>query len=238
MFKDLLAQGAQAMGIALTGKQLDQIETYHRMLAEAGRKMNLTRVSEDEREAIDRNYLDSLAPLAVPGLTQGVSTLADAGSGAGFPGLVLSVALPDVRVTLVDALSKRVGFLQDVIGALGLNARAVHARCEDAGRCPDLRDHFDLVTARAVADTPLLLELALPLVRPGGRLICYKGPAIADEIQRAQYALTALNGRVTGILGAPIPGRDWDHRLLLIDKTGATPARYPRKAGVPQKRTL
>ena len=208
------------------------------MLTEAGRKMNLTRVGEDEREAVDRNYLDSLAPLAVNGLIEGACTLADAGSGAGFPGLVLAIALPDVRVTLVDALSKRVGFLREVIRALGLNARAVHARCEDAGRAPDLRDGFDLVTARAVADTPLLLELALPLVKPGGRLLCYKGPAVAEELERARHALSALNGRVTGVLSAPIPGRDWDHRLLVVEKTGATPAAYPRKAGVPERRPL
>lgn len=238
MFKELLAQGVEQMGLSLTQGQLEQFARYHQMLTQAGRTMNLTRVNANDQESVPRHYLDSLTLLAHPGLLQGVDALADVGSGAGLPGLALAIALPQVRVTLIDALGKRVNFLEEVIRALGLNAQALHARCEDAGRDPALRDRFPLVTARAVADTPLLAELALPLVRPGGRLVCYKGPAAQEEAQRAQGALAVLNGRVEAILPAPIPGQDWDHRLLVLQKMGATPLRYPRKAGIPEKKPL
>ncbi len=238
MFKDLLAQGALAMGIALSPEQLGQFALYHQMLSQAGRTMNLTRVSASDQESVPRHYLDSLTLLAHPGLLQGATALADVGSGAGLPGLALAIALPHAQVTLIDALGKRVNFLRDVIQALGLNAQALHLRCEDAGRDPALRDRFPLVTARAVADTPLLTELALPLVRPGGRLVCYKGPAAQEEAQRAQGALAALNGRLEAILPAPVPGQDWGHQLLVLQKIGPTPPRYPRKAGIPEKKPL
>lgn len=233
-----VAQGAKAMGVQLSEAQTQQIARYHALLTEANGVMNLTRVPDDAREAAERNYLDSLAPLQVPGLMDGVRTLIDVGAGAGCPGLLLSIALPETRVTLLDALQKRVKFLNEVIEALGLNARALHGRCEDAARDMALRAAFDCVTARAVADTPVLLELALPFARRGGMLVAYKGPAVEEELTRAARALSELGGRVRAVVQAPIPGRDWDHRLLIVDKVGKTPDRYPRKAGEPGRNPL
>ncbi|MEG0145858.1 MAG: 16S rRNA (guanine(527)-N(7))-methyltransferase RsmG, partial [Clostridia bacterium] len=149
MLVEMMQNGSKNMSIVLDDEMCNKFERYHEMLVSAGKVMNLTRVPDDPLEAVDRNYLDSLTPLAVPGLMQGARTLVDVGSGAGFPGIPLAIALPQLRVTMVDALSKRVGFLQSVIDALGLlNATAVHARLEDAARMPMLRGQFDLATAR------------------------------------------------------------------------------------------
>jgi len=234
---DILINGARNMGIEMTRQQADMFCRYHEMLTEVNKSMNLTRVSDDPLEAVDRNYLDSITPL-IHGLPEGVKTLADVGSGAGFPGIPLAIMLPDVRITLIDALDKRVKFLNDVIKALGLNAEAVHFRCEDASRKPELREQFDAVTSRAVASLNILCELSLPLVKVGGHMIAYKGPIWQEEAVQAANALDILGGRVIGAKPADIPGRDWNHMLVYIEKISATPEKYPRRAGVPEKKPL
>jgi 16S rRNA (guanine527-N7)-methyltransferase len=200
--------------------------------------MNLTRVSEDPEEAVDRDALDALAPLRIPRLMDAVRTLIDVGSGAGVPGVVLAMCLPSVKVTLLDATKKRVDFLNRVCETLQLNARAIHMRCEDAARDPQYRDAFDCATARAVASLPVLLELSLPFVRPGGFFLAYKGPALEDELPASKSALFLLGGKARAPVFLPIPGRDWDHRLLIVDKFKATPVAYPRKNGEPEKNPL
>ena len=236
MFKKMLLEGAAAMGIDMTDDQAAKFETYHNMLVEANARMNLTRVPEDLREAIDRNYLDSISPLSRE--FPDVKNAVDVGSGAGFPGIPLSIMLPDTHFVLVDALSKRVGFLKDVIEKLGLNAEAHHFRAEDAARKPELREQFDLATARAVASLNLLSEYLLPYVKPGGHMLALKGPSIDEEIDQAKYALGMLGGKVERVDTLAIPGRDWDHRACWIQKTKATPDQYPRKAGVPERKPL
>ena len=229
--KERILEGALAMGVALPAEAPEQFALYHALLVEANKTMNLTRVPDDPAEAVDRNYLDSLAPLAVPRLMDGVQTLCDVGSGAGFPGIPLAIARPGIRVTLMDSLGKRVAFLNDVIGRLGLNAEAVHVRAEEAARLPVYRDRFDCVTARAVAALPVLLELALPLARPGGRFIAYKGPSLDEELAACQAVLRRLNAGGAACYPAPIPGRDWDHRLCAVLKDGPTPKSFPRRPG-------
>lgn len=229
--RDLILDGAQAMGIALPDDAADKFAAYHAMLVEANKSMNLTRVPDEPGEAVDRNYLDSLAPLAVPGLLDGARALCDVGAGAGFPGIPLAIARPDIRVTLMDSLGKRVAFLNGVIEALGLNAEAIHIRAEEAARLPQYRDAFDRVTARAVAALPVLMELALPLVKPGGRFIAYKGPSLDEELAASAAAMKRLNAGGAECFPAPIPGRDWDHRLCAVKKTGATPKSFPRRPG-------
>ena len=229
--KERILAGARAMGISLPEAAPEQFALYHAMLTEANRTMNLTRVSDDPDEAVDRNYLDSLTPLAVPGLMDGVKTLCDVGSGAGFPGIPLAIARPDIRVTLMDSLGKRVAFLNGVIERLCLNAEAVHLRAEEAAGLAAYRDRFDRVTARAVAALPVLCELALPLTRPGGRFIAYKGPSLDEELTAAAAALKRLNAGAAVCYSAPIPGRDWDHRLCVVPKAGPTPRAFPRRPG-------
>lgn len=237
MLAEMMLQSAAAMGIAMSEDQAAQFAQYHAMIVEANAKFNLTRVPDDLREAADRNYLDCIAPLA-HGWPEGVRSLVDVGSGAGFPGIPLSIMLPDVHVVMVDSLEKRVKFLKSVIDALGLNAEAVHARAEDAARRPELRERFDLATARAVASMQLLSEYLLPFVRVGGRMLALKGPSLEAELEEADYALRTLGGEVERMEDAPIPGRDWSHRLAYVKKVAATPAQYPRKAGVPEKKPL
>ena len=234
---DLLLRRAEAAGIPLTLEQAEKFEVYHRMLVEANACFNLTRVPDDEAEAIDRNYLDCIAPLAV-GLSEARASLIDVGSGAGFPGIPLAICLPEVRFVLLDSLGKRVEFLASVIDALGLNAEALHLRAEDGARRPQLRERFDLATARAVAPLNLLAEYLLPFVRVGGQMLCYKGPGLDAERAEAEFALQMLGGRFVRAEGVSIPGRDWNHCLAWIEKVSPTPEKYPRKSGKPEKSPL
>ena len=234
--KTKLRQGAAAMGIPMTDGQAEQFRLYHEMLMEANARMNLTRVPDDPAEAADRNYLDCVAPLA--GGFPPVETAVDVGSGAGFPGIPLSIMLPRVRFTLIDALGKRVDFLRSVIDALGLNAVALHLRAEDAARRDDLRENFDLAVARAVAPMNVLLEYLLPLTRVGGRALALKGPGLDEELARAENALSTLGGALLRVQPLAIPGRDWDHRAVWIHKVAPSPRRYPRRAGQAEKRPL
>lgn len=229
--RQMILNGAREMGIDLPEPAAGQLVRYHEMLTEANRVMNLTRVSEDAQESVDRNYLDSLSPLSVPGLMDGVHSMADVGSGAGFPGIPLAIACPHIHVVMMDSLGKRIKFLSQVIDELKLNAEAIHTRAEDAARLPAYRDCFDLVTARAVAALPTLIELALPFARPGGRLLAFKGPSLDEEAAASGAALKRLCGQELAHYPVHIPGRDWDHRLMVIRKCAATPKAFPRKAG-------
>ena len=236
MLKGYLIEGAAAMGIAMTERQAEQFDAYHEMLVEANARMNLTRVPEDPAEAVDRNYLDCIAPLA--GGFPATNAAVDVGSGAGFPGIPLAIMLPDTRFTLVDALGKRVDFLRAVINRLGLNAEALHLRAEDAARRDDLREGFDLAVARAVAPMNVLCEYLLPLVRVGGAMLALKGPGLDEELAQAENALELLGGALEGVQPLAIPGRDWNHRAAWIAKTAPTPQKYPRRAGTVEKKPL
>ena len=172
--KAYLKAQAEKMGVPMTDAQADAFCAYHDRLTAANREMNLTRVGEDAQEAVDRNYLDSLTILP---FLDGVSTLIDVGTGAGFPGVPVAIMRPDIHVTLMDSLGKRVAFLKEVVAALGLNADCVHARCEDAAKKPEFRDAYDVACARAVAETNVLSEWLLPFVKPGGRMLALKGPS-------------------------------------------------------------
>ena len=235
-FNSLLIQRAAAMGLSISDSQAAQFARYHALLTQANARMNLTRVPEDAAEAIDRNYLDCAAPLL--GAFPEARTAIDVGSGAGFPGVPLAILRPDIRFTLLDAQDKRVKFLQSVIDALGLNAEAAHGRAEDAARRPELRERFDLAVARAVAPMAVLGEYLLPFVREGGWMLAMKGPGLDGELREAACAIETLGGTVDRVEALAIPGRDWDHRAAWIRKTKKTPEKYPRRAGLPEKRPL
>lgn len=182
---------------------------------------------------MNAEFIDRLAQ----GLLQGAKAALDVGSGAGFPGVPLCVlAGGETRFVLVDSLGKRVAFLNEAIAELRLNAVAVHARMEDFARAN--RERFDVATARAVAPVGVLAELALPALKRSGRLIAYKGPSAAQEVAAAQNALRTLGGASAQILPVPIPGRDWAHTLVIVQKAQKTPAQYPRKAGEPSRNPL
>lgn len=233
---NMMAERAARMKLLLTDAQIDRFEVYHRMLTEANAQFNLTRVSDELAEAIDRNYLDCAAPVLF--MPQGIGTAIDVGSGAGFPGIPLAICMPDTHFVLMDSLAKRVDFLQSVIEALHLNAEAVHARAEDAARRAQFRDQFDLACARAVAPMNVLCEYLLPFVRAGGRMMALKGPGAEAELAEAERALSELNGSFERMDAVSVPGRDWDHRILWIRKHGETPEKYPRRAGKAEKKPL
>jgi len=235
--RKLMLERAQAAGLALTEDQAAQFETYHNMLIAANAQFNLTRVSEDVIEAVDRNYLDCCAPF-MGSFPSDIKTIVDVGSGAGFPGIPIAICRPDIHVVMMDSLGKRVEFLQSVIAALGLNAEAVHIRAEDGARKAEYREAFDMATARAVASLNLLSEYLLPFVKVGGWMLAFKGPTLQEELREAENAFSILGGEFVREEKVEIPGRDWDHRLAYIKKTASTPEKYPRKAGKPEKKPL
>lgn len=232
-----ICEGARQMGVVLPEGAAEKMLRFHELLMQANAQFNLTRVPDDPQEAVDRNYLDSLAPLAHAGLMRG-QRLLDLGSGAGFPGIPLAIALPDTHVVLLDSLRKRVDFLNGVIEELGLNAEAVHFRAEEAARRPEMREQFSVVTARAVAALPTLCELTLPFTRVGGALIAYHGPKADEELPMAQEAIRTLGGGQAAVIAAPVPERDWDHRLVRVEKRRQTPQKYPRKPGEPGRKPI
>ena len=231
---ELILDRLSGMQLPADPKKAEALKRYHNMLVDANTRMNLTRVPADISEAIDRNYLDSLG--AFPHLN-GISTLIDVGSGAGLPGIPLSIFLPDVHMALMDSLNKRVEFLSGVIQALSLNAEALASRAEDAGRGA-MRESFDVAISRAVAPMNVLAELMLPLVKIGGRMLAYKGPGVEAELDEGKHAIDVLGGKLLEIASVKIPGRDWDHRIVILEKIAPTPEKYPRRAGMPEKKPI
>ena len=231
-----LQAGLERLGVAADGVTLDRLARYHALVTEWNARIDLTAVLDPE-EMVDRHYLDSAAPLALGLIPQGARVI-DVGTGAGLPGIPLCILRPDLRVTLLDAQRKRVTFLQAAIEALDLPAQAVHMRAEDAARDEAHREAYDVAVSRAVAATPTLLELTLPFVRVGGRAIAWKGPGLQAELEQARRAAHLLGGALEGVLDAPVPGRDWQHVLLVCAKRQKTARQYPRRAGLPGKNPL
>jgi len=227
------------------------LEAYVGRLLEQNRSLNLTGATS-RREAFDRHVADALAllpaldRLASPAAAEdeGGVTVLDVGSGAGLPGLVLAIARPAWRVTLLDALRKRCTFVEDVAAEVGVgNVEVLWSRAEDAGRAAGRREAYDLVTARAVAPLPVLAELCLPLVRPGGHLVAAKGPeeSAAEELAAARHAIEALGGgRDVRIEAVDAFSSDRQSRMtaVLVPKERATGEKFPRRAGIPNKRPL
>lgn len=236
MIAERVKSGAQRMGIALDAQACERFARYYELLVEGNTRMNLTSVLEPE-EAVDRHFLDCLAPVAQGLLPEGAKVV-DVGTGAGFPGLPLLIARPDLKLTLVDALNKRLGFIQGVLDELGLQAEIVHMRAEDFSRKPEYREQYDIAAARAVAAVSPLMEYLLPCVRRGGFALCWKGPDISQEAEAARKAIFLLGGKARQPIGYEIPGRDWQHNLFIVDKVSNTPKTYPRKAGTPSKSPL
>ena len=237
MNRERLITGLDMMGVSYDQTAIDRFEAFHAILDEYNQKMDLTAVL-DEDERIDRHDLDSAAPLA-QGLLAPQAKVIDVGTGAGFPGMPLLILRPDLQMTFLDALNKRILFLEDALRRLGLRAATLHARAEDAAKMAEHREMYDAAVSRAVANACVLQELTLPFVRTGGAAIAWKGPGVQDEMTAARRAAFVLGGTVRGVYPAPVPRRDdWAHCLLVTDKTGKTPKAYPRKAGTPNKKPL
>lgn len=235
LFGERLAEWG--IGLSEPEKQMEQFETYYRLLVEWNEKMNLTGITE--RSAVyEKHFFDSLT-LAKAANMRSVMTLADIGSGAGFPSIPLKIVFPHLRIVIVDALAKRIRFLEEVVSVLGLSDVAcLHGRAEEAGRKPEHRDRYDLVTARAVARLAALNELCLPFVKSGGCFIAMKGSDVQEELDESLYSLKQLNGSLQDTLSFVLPGEGSARTLIVMAKKGPTPKAYPRKPGVPLKQPL
>ena len=209
---------------------------YGVLLLEKNRVMNLTAITQPQ-DVATLHMLDCAALLDCARFEG--KTLIDVGTGAGFPGLPLKILTPSLEVTLLDSLSKRVDWLSQTIGALGLEGiRAVHGRAEEAGRDPAFRERFDFAAARAVADLRLLCELCLPFLKVGGRFLAMKGTDCGDEVDKALPAIQVLGGRLEGRIDRLIPHTDVTHRVILVEKISPTPEKYPRRWAKMQKAPL
>lgn len=220
--EQLLRDGLTALGLPVDG--IPSLVRYAELLVEKNKVMNLTAIT-DSADIARLHFLDSVALLAFVDFRD--KTVADVGTGAGFPGLPLRIVEPSIRLTLLDALNKRVEFLKEVCGDLGLtDVECVHARAEEFAA--DRRESFDLVTSRAVAALPLLCELCLPLVKVGGSFISMKSVDADAELDSARHAIEVLGGTVDRVVDYAIPGTEIRHRAIVIQKTRETPKKYPR----------
>lgn len=238
MNNEAIEKRLEECGIPAIPGLAEKMRRYHELLMDWNTRMDLTAVTEAE-EMLDRHYMDSLMPLTVPGLLPTGGTIIDVGTGAGFPGLPLALACPDAQVTLLDAQQKRLTFLQAVVDELHVdNVTLVHARAEDGARQKELRERFDVAVARAVAPASVLAEYLLPYVKVGGKALFWKGPALTEELESGRRAAFLLGGKVKEPIAYRIPGRDWQHLLLPVEKVRGTARQYPRKAGTPAKEPL
>ena len=230
-----------ALMAALAGMELEidqraaqKLLDYDALLSKGNAVMNLTALTA-AKDVAEKHFADSLLPLCYGWIPEG-ACLVDVGTGAGFPGLVLGIVRPDIELILLDATQKRVRFLEECCAALGVDAKCIHARAEDAARWPKLRDGCTVAVSRAVASAPELCELTLPFVEVGGCSICYKGGNAEQEFEGAARALQTLQAQMGAVESRTLP---WGERSLVrLEKKGNTPKAYPRKAGAPHSAPL
>lgn len=237
MFQKFMAQAAEAAGLQIDDNQLQQFTRYYELLIEWNEKMNLTAITEPQEVAV-KHMVDSLTALETGLFAEG-ATVIDVGTGAGFPGLPLKIYRPDLKITLMDSLQKRVGFLEAVAEELGLTGlNCVHARAEEGARNKAYREKFDIAVSRAVAALPVLAEYTLPFVKKGGYLVALKGAKYAEEAEAAGRALSLLGGAAPECLAVQLPGLEDKRAIVTVKKIKPTPKAYPRKAGTPTKKPL
>lgn len=232
-FTEVLA----AKGITINEQQLGQFEDYYQELITWNEKMNLTGITERD-QVYNKHFYDSVTLAFYTDMTK-VNSLADIGSGAGFPGIPLKIVFPHVQLRIIDSLNKRIKFLQSVADRLQLqNVELIHGRAEEWGHKKGYRDAHDLVTARAVAKLAVLNEFCLPFVKPGGTFAAMKGSDPAEEVKEAFRSLGLLKGKVQHVHHFQLPIEQSDRHIIVIKKEAPTPAKYPRKAGTPLKEPL
>ena len=246
----------KALGVTLSDEQIQQFLKYYEMLVEWNEVMNLTAITEYD-EVMKKHFVDSISRTE-----EGIAEVEDfvniddvdvhihkrllemapdidVGTGAGFPGLALKIAFPDLQVTLLDSLNKRINFLNEVIATLGLTGvETIHGRAEDFAKPGKCREKYDLCVSRAVANLSTLSEYCLPFVKVGGKFISYKSEKITEEMNAAQHAVKILGGKMDGQVEFTLPDSDIYRNLFIITKEKSTPAKYPRKAGLPSKEPL
>lgn len=223
--------------ILLDERQLEQFELYYNELIAWNQKMNLTAIT-DREQVYEKHFYDSISLSFFHPLGTTVS-IADIGSGAGFPSIPLKICFPHLKVTIVDSLKKRINFLESLVQTLGLtDVTCIHGRAEDIGRDPEHRDRYDLVTARAVARLNVLCEFCLPFVQPKGHFIAMKGSRSDEELAEAGFAIRELGASFVADHAFALPLEQSERHLIVMQKQRPTPKKYPRKAGVPLRDPL
>ena len=229
-----LKSGLNKLQIELSDDQMQQFLTYYEMLIEKNKVMNLTAITEFE-EVVEKHFLDSLSLVQQIDLNQPLKIL-DLGTGAGFPGIPLKIAFPELEIVLMDSLNKRINFLNEVITALKLEKiTAIHGRAEEMARKPEYREQFDLSVSRAVANLASLSEYCLPFVALQGNFISYKSGEVEEEVNQSKKAIFLLGGKIKDVKKFRLVETDAERSFVQIEKVKRTPKTYPRKAGTPSK---
>lgn len=226
---NMIKTGCETLGVSLNEQQINSLISYYDILTERNKSVNLTRIT-DQNDVVTKHFLDSISPV-LTGLVKG--NVIDVGTGAGFPGLVLKCVLPEINMTLLDSLNKRVVFLKDAAAAMSItdNINFIHGRAEDTGHDKNYREKFDTVVSRAVANMRTLSEWCLPFVKQGGYFLALKGPLAASELEDARGAIKILGGEVTDVFDVEIPFVNLEHKIIIVKKVRQTPKIFARKGG-------
>ncbi|MEL0537160.1 16S rRNA (guanine(527)-N(7))-methyltransferase RsmG [Staphylococcus debuckii] len=238
MSVEWLAEKLEEHDITLSDTQKQQFQTYYEKLVEWNEKMNLTSITDEEGVYL-KHFYDSITAAFFIDMNQELS-ICDVGAGAGFPSIPLKIVFPQLKVTIVDSLNKRIQFLNHLADALDLRGVSfVHERAENFGNFRgDNRESYDIVTARAVARLSVLSELCLPLVKTGGHFIAMKSAKGEEELEEARFGIGVFGGRVEAVETFELPGDAGERQMIIIEKRSKTPKKYPRKAGTPNKSPL
>ncbi|MDR7871403.1 MAG: 16S rRNA (guanine(527)-N(7))-methyltransferase RsmG [Tissierellaceae bacterium] len=235
--ENLLLKGGAQLGLNLGDQELERFSKYKELLKEWNEKINITAITDDEDIDI-KHFLDSLTPF-VTDIFNGNKKVIDIGTGGGFPGVPLKIVNPNLDVTLLDSLNKRIVFLNEVIKDLGLEGiNAIHGRAEEFSIKPIYREKYDICVSRAVASLNTLSEYCIPFVKVGGYFVSMKGPDVDEELNLSQNAIKLLGGKVIEKKLVQIPESDIVHSLIIIQKIRETPTKYPRGGGKPRKNPL
>lgn len=236
---EIFEKDLKQLHLELSKKQILQFISYYELLIDWNSRMNLTAITEFE-DVLKKHFIDSLSLIsAVSDLAQKQYDLIDVGTGAGFPGIPLKIAFPNLKITLLDSLNKRIQFLNEVICKLELqDIEAVHGRAEDFAKPDQFRERFDLCVSRAVANLSTLSEYCIPFVKPGGFFISYKSEKVNVELEEAKKAISVLGGSFQKNIEFLLPHSDITRNFIVIQKKNKTPLKYPRKAGLPSKEPI
>lgn len=224
--KELFLENLNNIGVSVSDDKTEALDKFAQMLIEKNKVMNLTRILDEDGIAV-KHFADSLSILKVD--IPDNSKVMDLGCGAGFPGVPLLIAKPDINLTLLDSTAKKLGFVAESIEALGLKAEVLHARAEEAGQDEGYREQYDFVLSRAVASLNVLCEYCLPFVKTGGKFVAMKSALAEEEIKQAYTSIKTLGGKITEKIDFNLT--DGERTLIVIEKVNSTPAKYPRQSG-------
>lgn len=234
-FKEKMINFSKKIDIEIEEEQLKKYFKYMNLLLEWNKKINLTAITELD-DIILKHFIDSMTVLKH---IKECRRLVDVGTGAGFPGIPIAIMRPDLQITLLDSLNKRIIFLDEVVKELDLkNIKTVHGRAEDFGQNMINREKYDIAVSRAVANMTTLSEYMIPLIKVGGKCIFMKGSEIDKELEDARFAIKELGGKIINIDNFKLPDTDMERNVISIEKVKETPKIYPRKSGLPSKQPL